>query len=146
MENFEKIFGTLRISDERKPPNQRKHRSAGVFHMPDNMWNTSDLAPLLFNFQMLSYCAMAPSTTMRSSASLAWALTAVLSSLICRFCSSSHRAYSISNAKAPTNNLIRKKKLNNFKSIRQKTVITSSQTLTSKYSRPLGNNQMYSFT
>uniref|UniRef100_A0A0A9G8Z6 Uncharacterized protein n=1 Tax=Arundo donax TaxID=35708 RepID=A0A0A9G8Z6_ARUDO len=41
------------------------------------------------------------STIRRRSSSPAWTLTAVLSSLISLLCSSSHRAYSVSNAKAP---------------------------------------------
>lgn len=37
---------TLRTSDGRKPPIQRKNLSAGVFHMPDMTWNTSALAAI----------------------------------------------------------------------------------------------------
>ena len=92
---------TLRSSDERKPPIHKKHRSAGVFHIPDKIWKTSTLAALPLSLKTSSKCVMALSTIVRSSASLACELTAVLSSFICRLCSSNHRAYSTSNAKAP---------------------------------------------
>lgn len=45
---------TFRSSDDRNPPNHMKHLSAGVFHMPESMWNTSDFAPMLFSLNISS--------------------------------------------------------------------------------------------
>ena len=92
---------TLRSSDDRKPPIHIKHRSAGVFHIPDNIWKTSAFAAIPFSLKMSSKCAVTLSTIVRSSVSPACELTAALSSFICLLYSSSHRAYSASNAKAP---------------------------------------------
>lgn len=92
---------TLRSSDGRKPPIHIKHRSAGVFHIPDKTWNTSALAAFPFTLKTSSKCAVTLFTILRSSGSLACALTAVLSSLMCLLCSSNHRLYSASNAKGP---------------------------------------------
>lgn len=111
---------TLRSSDERKPPIHRKHRSAGVFHIPDKIWKTSAFAAVPFNLKMSSKCVVTLSTIMRSSASPACELTAVLNSFIFRLCSSSHRAYSKSNASAPVHHQsmkIRDLKLENKKAL-----------------------------
>lgn len=96
-------FLTFRISDERKPPIHRKHRSAGVFHIPDKMWNTSALAAMPFNLKISSNCVVTLSTIVRSSVSPACEFTAALSSFISLLCSSNQREYSTSNARAPTN-------------------------------------------
>lgn len=101
-QNHEEKTGlTLSSSDDRKPPIHMKQRSAGVFHIPDKMWKTSAFAAMPFNLKMSSNCAVTLSTIVRSSVSPACELTAALSSLISLLCSSSHRAYSTSNAKAP---------------------------------------------
>lgn len=102
-------------SDERKPPIHMKHRSAGVFHIPDKMWKTSAFAAIPFNLKMSLNCAVTLSTIVRSSVSPACELTAALSSLICLLCSSSQRAYSTSNAKAPVDKRSQK---DNFLSIK----------------------------
>nr|GMC84271.1 hypothetical protein Iba_chr04cCG9990 [Ipomoea batatas] len=71
------------------------------FHIPDNTWNTSDLAAFPFSLKTSSKCAVTLSTIVRSSVSLACALTAALNSLTRLFCSSNHRAYSTLKVKAP---------------------------------------------
>jgi hypothetical protein len=43
-------LGTLMTSDGRNPPIHMKHRSAGVFHMPETIWNTSLLETMLLRF------------------------------------------------------------------------------------------------
>lgn len=105
---------TLRSSDERKPPIHIKHRSDGVFHIPDKMWKTSVLDALPFSLNTSSKCVMTLSTTVRSSVSPACEFTAVLSSFICRLCSSNHLAYSTSNAKAPAQKSILSKVIFNI--------------------------------
>ena len=45
-----RLFGTLMSSDGRKPPIHMKHRSAGVFHMPETRWKTSVLATMILRF------------------------------------------------------------------------------------------------
>lgn len=92
---------TFKSSDERKPPIHMKQRSAGVFHIPDKIWKTSAFAAVPFSLKTSSKCVVTFPTTVWSSVSLACELTAALSSFICLFCSSIHRAYSTSNARAP---------------------------------------------
>ena len=96
-----KRIPTFRSSEERKPPIHMKHRSAGVFHIPERMWKTSAFAAMPFSLNMSSKCAVTLSIMVRSSVSPACELTAALNSFICLLCSSSQRAYSTSNAKAP---------------------------------------------
>lgn len=94
-------YCTLRSSEGRKPPIQRKHLSAGVFHIPDKMWNTSVFAAFPFSLKISLKWVATLSTITRRSGSLAWEFTAVLNSFICLLCSSSQRTYSASYAKAP---------------------------------------------
>lgn len=93
-------WGTLMSSDGRNPPIHMKHRSAGVFHMPETIWNTSVLATMLLRFIASSKCAKQLSTKSRSSFSGKCSCTAVRSSDVIRWCSSSHLAYSMSKTAA----------------------------------------------
>lgn len=48
------VKGTLMSSEGLKSPIHMKHLSAGVFHMPETRWNTSDLATIIFKFRTSS--------------------------------------------------------------------------------------------
>lgn len=45
---------TLMTSDGRNPPIHMKQRSAGVFHIPETRWKTSDLAITVFRLMIWS--------------------------------------------------------------------------------------------
>uniref|UniRef100_A0A0A9G5T6 Uncharacterized protein n=1 Tax=Arundo donax TaxID=35708 RepID=A0A0A9G5T6_ARUDO len=78
-----------------------KNRSAGLIHIPDSTWNTSDRVAALFSRDTCSWCDITASTSTRRSSSTICALRATRRSVMWRWCSSSHRAYSRSNAKVP---------------------------------------------
>lgn len=89
-------------SDGRKPPIQKKQRSAGVVQEPVRRWKTSERASAALSWNSSSWCCMHASTMRpRLASSSRCACSPPRSSASRLLSSSSHRAYSMSNMAAP---------------------------------------------
>uniref|UniRef100_A0A0D3H8C4 Uncharacterized protein n=2 Tax=Oryza TaxID=4527 RepID=A0A0D3H8C4_9ORYZ len=87
-------------SEGRKPPSQRKQRSAGLIQTPEMRWKTSPLMAPSLMAATSSWCARQLSTYTCSSPSGSCCCSAARSSYISRWCSSCHLPYSTSNIAA----------------------------------------------
>uniref|UniRef100_A0A0A9FZ04 Uncharacterized protein n=1 Tax=Arundo donax TaxID=35708 RepID=A0A0A9FZ04_ARUDO len=61
-----------------------KNRSAGLIHIPDSTWNTSDRVATLFSWDTCSWCDITVSTSTCRSSSTICALRATRRSVMWR--------------------------------------------------------------